>query len=138
MYNELMKSGKWTAAQNKVESEEDVDSLGELVALCERRGFIPKYYTDKPQDKVDRVLEDIQRYTHDLITNETNLGLLVEKAAKQMIEEQEKIAAAAQSSEETDEEKMFNYDEKVITYEDFAELDDFIEEEHRLDNEEVE
>nr|DAL81170.1 MAG TPA: hypothetical protein [Bacteriophage sp.] len=55
-YDSLMKSGKFTAAQNKGESGEFVDSIGELVALCEREGFIPRYYTDGPQDKVDRTL----------------------------------------------------------------------------------
>ena len=54
-----MKSGKFTAAQNKAESGEYVDSISELVAICESEGFIPRYYTDGPQDKVDRVLEDL-------------------------------------------------------------------------------
>lgn len=53
MYDSLMKSGKWTAAQNKEKSNDFIDSIGELVAICEREGFIPKYYTDKPEDKVD-------------------------------------------------------------------------------------
>ena len=36
VYDNLMKSGKFTAAQNKAESGEFVDSIGELVALCEK------------------------------------------------------------------------------------------------------
>jgi hypothetical protein len=28
------------------------------VAICETDGFIPSYYTDGPQDKADRVLQD--------------------------------------------------------------------------------
>lgn len=137
MYNDLMKSGKWTAAQNKVESEEDINSIGELVALCERQGFIPKYYTDGPQDKVDRTIEDMQRYTHNLITEETNLSLLVERAAKQMVEEEERIAAAAHASEESEEDKLFDYDDNpIISDDDISELDDFIESEH-LEDEEV-
>jgi hypothetical protein len=35
MYDALMKSGKFTAAQNKAEQGEFIDSIGELVALCE-------------------------------------------------------------------------------------------------------
>lgn len=137
MYNELMKSGKWTAAQNKVESEEDINSIGELVALCERQGFIPKYYIDGPQDKIDRTIEDMQRYTHNLITEETNLSLLVERAAKQMAEEEERIAAAAHASEESEEDKLFDYDDNpIISDDDISELDDFIESEH-LEDEEV-
>jgi hypothetical protein len=56
VYDSLMKSGKFTAAQNKAESGEFIDSIGELVALCEKEGFIPRYYIDEPNDKVDRTL----------------------------------------------------------------------------------
>ena len=58
MYDGLMKSGKFTAAQNKGEKGEYVDSISELVAICETDGFIPRYYTDGPQDKVDKTLQD--------------------------------------------------------------------------------
>ena len=40
VYNELMKSGKFTAAQNKAETGEFVDSVGELIELCEKEGYI--------------------------------------------------------------------------------------------------
>jgi len=53
MYNDLMKSGSFTAAQNKAEHGDYIDSVGELVALCETDGFIPRYYIDEPNDKVD-------------------------------------------------------------------------------------
>jgi len=56
MYDMLMKSGKFTAAQNKTESGNAVDSISELVMLCEKDGFIPRYYVDGPKDKVDRTL----------------------------------------------------------------------------------
>ena len=39
----------------------------ELVALCEREGFIPRYYVDTPNDKVDRTIQDLQTYTQTLI-----------------------------------------------------------------------
>jgi len=51
-----MKSGKFTAAQNKTESGNVVDSISELIAMCERDGFFPRYYVDGPQDKVDRTI----------------------------------------------------------------------------------
>jgi hypothetical protein len=44
VYDSLMKSGKFTAAQNKAESGEFVDSVAELVELCEKEGFIPRFY----------------------------------------------------------------------------------------------
>jgi len=48
MYDSLMKSGKFTAAQNKTENGDYIDSVAELVAMCERDGFIPRYYIDGP------------------------------------------------------------------------------------------
>ena len=60
MYDGLMKSGHFTANQNKTESGDFVDSISELVALCEKDGFIPRYYTEGPQDKIDRVIQDMQ------------------------------------------------------------------------------
>jgi hypothetical protein len=48
MYDSLMKSGKFTAAQIKSEQGEFVDSVSEIVALCEKEGFIPRYYVDGP------------------------------------------------------------------------------------------
>ena len=50
MYDSLMKSGKFTAAQNKAENGEFLDSISEFVVLCEKEGFIPRYYVDGPKD----------------------------------------------------------------------------------------
>jgi hypothetical protein len=55
----LRKSAKFTAAQNKEDKSDYVDSVGELVAICEKEGFIPRFPTDIPQDKVDRVIQDL-------------------------------------------------------------------------------
>ena len=137
MYDSLMKSGKWTAAQNKAEEEDIVDSIGELVALCEKEGFIPKYYTDKPQDHVDRVIEDLKKYTTNLVVEESGLGSLIESAVKQIEEEKERIKAAAEQSEEQSEDDLFDYDkvESVLDTEDFAEFKEFEEELEIDDNE---
>ena len=125
MYDGLMKSGKWTAAQNKAQDEEEIDSIGELVAMCEKDGFIPRYYTSGPQDHVDRVLEDLQKYTMDLIANESGLGNMIESALKQMEEEKEKIKAAAENDAEDEISKMFNYEEEVIADQDYSDFKDF-------------
>jgi len=85
MYDSLMKSGKFTANQNKTESGEFVDSISELVALCEQEGFIPRYYTSGPMDKVDETLADLKGYTRTLVTEEMNLGTLIEDALKNMV-----------------------------------------------------
>ena len=90
VYDQLMKSGKFTAQQNKAEQGEFVDSISELVTLCEKEGFIPRFYTDGPMDKVDETLLDMKNYTRSLVTEEMNLGNLIESAVKQIAIEKEK------------------------------------------------
>ena len=139
MYDMLMKSGKFTAAQNKTESGNVVDSISELVMLCEKDGFLPRYYVDGPQDKVDRTLQDIQNYTHQLITEEMNLGNLIENAVKQIQIDKEKEAikdADAANDEEIFEAELFDEDKKAfLNDEDFEQLQEFIEE-NEIDDEE--
>ena len=125
MYDSFMKAGKWTAAQNKTEENELIDSVGELVAICERDGFIPKYFTEGPKDKADRVLQDMQKYTKDLIENESGLNIMMERALKQIDEEEARIKAAAEAGEDADEEAMFNYDKPAFELEDYSEFKDF-------------
>lgn len=139
MYDMLMKSGHFTAAQNKDEGGEGIDSVSEIVAMCEKDGFIPRYYTDGPQDKVDRTLQDLQSYTRDLIMNETNLGTLIEKAVKDINEQKEKEAsqeADAAGDDDSFEAELFNEDNhSFLTDEDFIELRGLEEEEIAADNE---
>ena len=90
MYDSLMKSGKFTAAQNKAENGEFLDSISELVVICEKQGFIPRYYTDGPKDRVDETIQDLKEYTHSLVVEEMNLGNLIESAVKQMAMEEAK------------------------------------------------
>lgn len=132
MYNELMKSGKFTAAQNKAESGEYVDSISELVALCEKDGFIPRYYTDGPQDKVDRTLQDLQSYTKTLVTEEMNLGNLIEKAVKQIeLDKLKEIEEGAEAADDDDlmENSLFSDNAEAILEDgDFSQLRDLEEE----------
>ena len=94
VYDSLMKSGKFTAAQNKAENGEFVDSVGELIELCEKQGYIERFYIDSPNDKVDLTIQDMQRYTRTLIEEETNLSNMVELALKQIQKEEEFIEKA--------------------------------------------
>lgn len=125
MYETMMKAGKWTAQQNKEEGNDAIDSIGELVAICERDGFIPKYYVDGPKDKADRVLQDMQIYTKDLIQNETGLNVMMERAVVQIEEEEARIKAAAEMGDDAEEDVMFNYDKPVFELEDYSEFKDF-------------
>ena len=44
----LRKSAKFTAAQNKEKKDDFIDCVGELVLMCEKEGFIPRFATDIP------------------------------------------------------------------------------------------
>ena len=135
MYNDYMKAGKWTAAQNKTEENEGIDSIGELVRICEMDGFIPKYYADKPEDKVDRLIQDLQRYTASLIQNETGLGTLMERAVVQMNEEEQRIAEAAKKGEQNEEDELFDYEKPLFEDDDYSEFSDFQETQREEDAE---
>ena len=127
VYDSLMKSGKFTAQQNKAETGEFVDSIAELVELCEKEGFIPRFYISQPNDKVDETLQDLKYYTHTLVTEEMNLGNLIESAVKEM---------ARQESKEEDEdiEEELEYDNiSTLIDEDFIEHNQFLEDEADLD-----
>ena len=128
VYDNLMKSGKFTAAQNKAEAGEFVDSIGELVALCEQEGYIERFYIDEPNDKVDVTIKDMQKYTKTLIDQETNLSALVEAAIKQNMKEDEEDV---EDSDEIifDDELDVDDIEKQLKDEDFENFNEFIEDE---------
>ena len=94
----LRKSAKFTAAQNKEQKNDFVDSVGELVSMCEKEGFIPRYATDIPQDKVDATLKDMNDYLHKLVTQDLGFGQQIEDALKkiQIQKEMNEAEAAAQ------------------------------------------
>lgn len=124
VYDSLMKSGKFTAAQNKAENGEFVDSVGELIALCEKDGYIEKFYSDKPNDKVDITLKDMQRYTRRLVEEETNLNELLQAA----IERNAKEDAEAQDESDIvdfDDIAMEDIENQITTDRDFEEFNEF-------------
>lgn len=129
MYDSLMKSGRFTAAQNKAENGEFLDSISEFVVLCEKEGFIPRYYTDGPKDRVDETIADLKGYTHSLVVEEMNLGNLIENAVKQMA-----IEEAKEEDEDIDDDLTLEEIESLKD-EDFEEFDDFLDEETDADDE---
>lgn len=134
VYDQLMKSGKFTAAQNKNESGEFVDAICQLVEICETEGFIPRYYVDKPMDKVDETLDDLKAYTKTLVTEEMGLGNLIENAVKQMNEEENK-----KEDEDIDDEDLTleEIEAQTLEDEDFIEHSEFIDEEAEIDDEAI-
>lgn len=80
----LRKSAKFTAAQKKDEKTDFVDCVGEIVAICEKQGFIPRFATDIPQDKVDATLKDMNNYIRKLVTQDLGFGQQIEDSLKKI------------------------------------------------------
>ena len=119
----LRKTAKFTAAQNKDDKDEYVDSVGELIAMCERDGFIPRYVTDVPQDKVDTTLKDMNDYVKKLVTQDLGFGQQIEDAL-------EKIQIQKEMEE--------SFDQDIeLDDNDFEEYHNAIEEQKQIDEEEL-
>ena len=121
----LRKSAKFTAAQNKEQKNDYVDSVGELITMCERDGFIPRFATDIPQDKVDVTLKDMNEYVHKLVTQDLGFGQQIEDALKK-IQIQQQMA-------EREAELEGNPDELID--DDYEEFYDSVQEQKELDQE---
>lgn len=133
VYDSLMKSAKFTAVQNKAESGEYVNSISELVLLCEKEGgFIPRFHTEEPKDKADQTLRDLRGYTHKLVTEEMNLGTLIEGAVKAL----QRQAEQAEDEDIDDEDLDFLEEtEKALQDDDFEEHFEFLE--HQAEEDEA-
>lgn len=96
----LRKSAKFTAAQNKEQKEDYVDSIGQLIAMCEKDGFIPRFATDIPQDKVDLTLHDMNEYVRKLVTQDLGFGQQIEDSLKKIMLQNEMNKEAEKRQEE--------------------------------------
>ena len=123
----LRKSAKFTAAQNKEQKNDYVDSVGELVAMCEREGFIPRFATDIPQDKVDLTLKDMNSYVHKLVTQDLGFGQQIEDALK-------KIQIQQQMNEAEETVAVMDGETPELIDKDYEEFYNSIEEQKELDN----
>lgn len=143
VYNDLMKSAKLTAAQLKADDKDEIDSVGELIALCEKEGFVPRYYVGGPKDHVDRTLQDMQKYTRTLVTEELNLGNMLEAAVRE-IEEDKVREANIETDDDLDEDARFeaslfaeeDQGQRDITNQDYEEFEELKDQLSSLDLEE--
>ena len=124
VYDSLMKSAKFTAAQNKTESENEFQAVSELILMAEEEGFIPRFDVSVPQDIIDATMRDMERYLNTLVREEQGLGNLIEVAISQMKREEEANAEleAALEGEGLVEEDLT--DEDYIDFYEFQEEDD--------------
>ena len=124
VYDSLMKSAKFTAAQNKTGSENEFQAVSELILMAEEEGFIPRFDVSVPQDIIDATMRDMERYLNTLVREEQGLGNLIEVAISQMKREEEANAEleAALEGENFVEEDLT--DEDYIDFYEFQEEDD--------------
>ena len=74
-------------------------------------------------DRVDETLADLKFYTKTLVTEEMNLGNLIESAIKEMAKQE-----AKEEDEDIEDEIMSLEEIDMLKDEDFAEYGDFLEE----------
>ena len=136
VYDSMMKSAKFTEAQNKEGKADFLDSVGELVAYCEKNGGqIPKYEIDTPYDIVDKIIDDLKEYNKSLIYEDKSLAEEIE----QYLKNKENIEAMKRDRFEA---KMRGLDCVELDDEDYQEFQDALEadrlQDEKLINEENE
>ena len=134
VYDSLMKSGKFTAQQNKAETGDFVDSIGELIELCEKQGYIERYYIESPKDRVDLTIADMQRYTKTLVEEETNLSIMVEKALREIEKEDEANAENTEDMIIDDIDLSLEDLERTLKDQDYVDFQEFLDEEAEADS----
>ena len=81
----LRKSAKFTAAQNKEQSHQFIDSVGQLVSFCEKHGGeIPKIEITTDLDIVDTIIKDLKTYTKSLVYEDPALKRQIEDYLKEI------------------------------------------------------
>ena len=71
-YDTLRKSAGFT--DKDIKNACDFDSVGELFAYLERKGWLNEFYDDSPKDQVDMVMKDVQTWLRNLYKNETGIA----------------------------------------------------------------
>lgn len=83
VYDAMMKSAKFTEAQNKEDKADFVDSIGQMVDYCEKvGGAIPKYEIKVPYDIIDKIIDDLKAYNKSLIYEDKSLAEEIEQYLK--------------------------------------------------------
>lgn len=133
IYDLLMKSAKFTAAQDKDAATDYTDSVGMIVGrLEEESGFVPRYHSER-QDVVDATLKDMNGFTRDLIMSELNLGNMIEVYLQKMLQEESK--EEDELDEDDDLIMLTEREEELLRDEDFDDYNEMLDDEAELDEE---
>ena len=111
----------------KEEKNDFVDSVGELVAYCEKNGGqIPRFELDAPVDIIDTVIKDLKEYTKSLIYSDTALARQIEEYIK-------KKEIVDQQKKDREEAKDKGLEAPEMSDEDFLEYSNSLEEQKQED-----
>lgn len=76
-YDKLVKIADFTP--KNIKNMDDFNSVGEVFAFLERRGWINKFYDGAEKDIVDSTMKNIQLYNRNLYVNETGIAEDIER-----------------------------------------------------------
>lgn len=125
VYDSLRKSMKVTAAQNKEEKAQFIDSVGQLVAYCQKNGHkIPRYEITTANDIIDKVIQDLKDYTKNLIYEDTALARQIQDYIKE-------ARAAAEKKKDRADAKARGLDNPELSNQDILSFKDFIKNEQK-------
>ena len=119
VYDSLRKSAKFTAAQNKEKTEDFIDSVGQMVAYCEKNGGqIPKFEIETDLDIVDKVIRDLKDYTKSLIYEDAALAREIEEYLKKKeisdsIRKEKKEAKESEAEYEMSDDEITDYNNMI-------------------------
>ena len=120
VYDALRKSAKFTAAQNKEEKNDFIDSVGQLVAYCQKNGHrIPRYEISTPYDIIDKIIQDMKDYNKTLIYEDTALARQIQDYIKQ-------AKAAAANKKDRAEAKAKGLDSPELSDQDLIDFKNFV------------
>ena len=120
VYDQLRKSMKVTAAQKKEENNQFIDSVGQMVAFCQKHGHvIPEFQIKAPRDIVDKVIDDMKGYNRTLIYEDKALARQIEDYIKE-------ARAAAEKKKDRDAAKAKGQDYYTVTDQDILDYKDFL------------
>jgi hypothetical protein len=123
VYDAMMKSAKFTEAQNKETKTDFVESVGEMVAYCEKHGGeIPEFKIDVPYDIVDKIIDDLKQWNKTLIYEDKSLADEIEQFLKKK-EIQEEMKRDKEKAKEKGLDQVELTDEDYIKFKEAIEAD---------------
>lgn len=98
-YNDLAKAADFSPKTAR--NAGDFESIGELCAYLEKKGYKNEFYNWQPKDEVDLVMKNLQNYTRRIVVGETNI-------AEELNEKLDQIQQMNKLEEYNEDEEKYN------------------------------